>query len=524
MPSPVARLSLALALVLVAATGAVQATAPHDAHRIAPTPAPVPAVEQGAPNGSLNVTVRSGPGADWAALSSTDAIRTAVAADRLPATQVVTRSDPLVVAIEHGPLSEWVADGNATHRFRQRLDESAVTFRIRQTNPSVEREAKRVHLTPNATRVVADAANGTVYVVLDTNRTAVTYGPQDDDPTAARLRPGDEFGVTVTLSGASNLTDGARDRTAETGFQVRTRQARLAIDDDLRERIYVTPAPNRTISGVTNVRAGLDVTVLVRRQVETADETTTTVIRRRTVPVRAPGAAGNDDGANRFAASFDLGDVPEGTTATVAVLFDGRSLLERNATLVAVSPAADVRARGRADTAGPFPALRVDTSLSRGGFVLLHRGTASGPVAGVSEYLPPGTRENVTVYVGYPTNSSRPLVAVAHRDANHNHWFDSRTVDGPYATTGAAVARTNVTASPTTPSTGVTTRTRTDDGTTSTTESTATATTGVETNTSRSSPSTTATTGPGFGVAAALAGVLAGALGYSARSRSDPSG
>ncbi|WP_137287710.1 DUF7282 domain-containing protein [Halorussus salinisoli] len=95
-------------------------------------------------------------------------------------------------------------------------------------------------------------------------------------------------------------------------------------------------------------------------------------------------------------------------------------------------------------------------TLPEGGFVVVHdvRGMMGGgragergrdqprhDVYGVSEFLEPGTHENVTVELDDPLNDSQRVVAVAHRDPNGNQSFDflrsNRTADRPYMQQGS---------------------------------------------------------------------------------------
>lgn len=392
-------------------------------------------------NESMDVEVLSGPRIDWRALDTPQAIRAAVASGRLNRTSTVAVGDPLVLAVEHENLSESLDGGNATERFFARVSGNHTSLRIEQTNPTPERRPKTIQLTRNATRVVTDQANDRTYVVVDTPRVPVYYGDlsEDDRDDRTELRRDERFLANLTVLSGSNLTATGRSVAAEDDFSIREREARLSVDDDLAERIYVDPAPDQRIAGSTNVRAGRNVTVVVRWGGPNATEDAI----RRTVPVRA-----GEDGENRFSAAFDFGDVAENATASVDALFDGRSLVHSPANLVVVTLEASVHVRAvRPDAAGPYARVETDANLSRGGFVALHRDNATGQVVGISRYLGVGRHRNVSVYAGYPVAESGRLVAVAHRDPNHNHWFDGAS-DAPYATSGGATAATDYVLTP----------------------------------------------------------------------------
>ncbi|MFC7044239.1 hypothetical protein ACFQH6_01420 [Halobacteriaceae archaeon GCM10025711] len=87
-------------------------------------------------------------------------------------------------------------------------------------------------------------------------------------------------------------------------------------------------------------------------------------------------------------------------------------------------------------------------TLPEGGFVVIHddslfAGDAVGSVVGNSEYLEPGTHENVTVTLDESFNESVTLVAMAHLDTNENQVYDfsatNGTDDGPYTVGGEPV-------------------------------------------------------------------------------------
>jgi PGF-CTERM protein len=140
--------------------------------------------------------------------------------------------------------------------------------------------------------------------------------------------------------------------------------------------------------------------------------------------------------------------------------------------------------------------------------VVLHRGSPTGPVAGVSAWVLPGRHHNLTVYVGTPTDDAGDLVAVAHRDGDLDREFASASADPPYATSGAAVARTDFA-----PRLSPASTPRSPSGTTTTTTPDPTPAPPPPT----TSPPPTTTTTPGFGPVAALVAALVVAALLAAR-------
>lgn len=147
-------------------------------------------------------------------------------------------------------------------------------------------------------------------------------------------------------------------------------------------------------------------------------------------------------------------------------------------------------------------------TMSEGGFVTIHDsslldGNVVGSVVGTSEYLEPGTHENVSVTLNEPLTESQTLIAMSHLDTNDNQVYDFVTsggsadlpyvvdnnivVDPAYVTVeGGGGATTTTTETPTTtstttaaPTTGTSTTTQVGGGgaATSTTSTTGTTTT-----------------------------------------------
>lgn len=449
------------------------------------------------------LTVRSSPTAVWSQLDSVDAIRRAVSAGRLPTTDRVAVGDPLVLVIENGTLATALGDGNATSAFFERHNESAVVD-IEQYNPSPMRAPKRVTLQPTTTRVVVDSETNTTFVVVDTGRLAVSRddGTVSDD---AVLEDGDELGVRVVPSATMTAADDSL--SPVTTFRIVERVAGVFVDDDRLNRLYRAPTDGQSVSGLTNLAVGSNVTVVVRGDPETGPRESP-IERVEATVVARPDADADDRYPTQFEARLDLSDVAPNTTTTVEVRFDDRRINRSAPTMRVVGRNASLSVRETVSpvSADRYPAVQVDTSLSRGGFVVLHRGSPTGLVAGVSGYLPPGDHENVTVYVGTPTDASSELVAVVHRDAGYDHWFADAETDTPYATNGSAVARTGF--APTLPATTP--------APTATSTPTPTATPTGTPGDHTPAPRTTTTT-PGFGVVAGLLALCGAALLFARR-------
>jgi len=158
-------------------------------------------------------------------------------------------------------------------------------------------------------------------------------------------------------------------------------------------------------------------------------------------------------------------------------------------------------------------------TLANGGFVTIHDASllddeVLGSVRGSSEYLSPGTHEDVTVTLDDPVAEDGTFIAMPHRDTNGNEAYDFVSAeggsDGPYVAAGGAVVHSaSITAEgdmagETTEAMGEETTEAMGEGTT---EAMGEETTEPDTPGGESSGSS-----PGFGVVAALLAVLAAAV------------
>jgi flagellar protein FlaJ len=63
-------------------------------------------------------------------------------------------------------------------------------------------------------------------------------------------------------------------------------------------------------------------------------------------------------------------------------------------------------------------------SLSEGGFIVVHQSTADGKVLGVSEYLPAGTSEDITIQLDREVDDDETIVLVPHMDSDEDQIYD----------------------------------------------------------------------------------------------------
>ena len=92
-----------------------------------------------------------------------------------------------------------------------------------------------------------------------------------------------------------------------------------------------------------------------------------------------------------------------------------------------------------------------EVTLHNGGFVTIHDsslldGAVFDSVRGTSEYLGPGTHENVEITLDEPLEEDDTVIPMAHKDTNANQEYDFSSsdgqADGPYVAAGGAVITT----------------------------------------------------------------------------------
>lgn len=157
---------------------------------------------------------------------------------------------------------------------------------------------------------------------------------------------------------------------------------------------------------------------------------------------------------NRWIATIDLSSIEEGRTFLARLEHEGQVVETVEGTVGNASASVSF---DNQTVSGSTPVLTIRrVHLDLGGFVAIHHNSSLGPIVGVSDYLPPGTHENVTVRPETQMTGPTKLVAVAHLDSDCDRDFERviRDEDGAYVerrTTlnPGAVAATVIFSSPT---------------------------------------------------------------------------
>lgn len=452
-------------------------------------------------NRSLDrVSVLAAPGEAMADLTTPAAVR-AARANGTVANRTPFRDDVAVVALEGSGLGGAlrVQDGpNETARWFELTDGDPLSLSVTEHASTVGAEQVPVTLPvgPDATtRLVSDRRNDTYYLLVDLD---AALARERDDGDGREVRTDDAFVVNATVPADSPLASGARE-TATARFAVTDRSAAFAANEGPTP-VYLLPGENLTVDGSTNVRPGRSVTLLVEEPGSVGSFT-------RHVPV----TVGSD---GQFSTTLDLRHRTDGTNLTLTARFRGETLAGETLDVRVDDPSASVRFDNQ--SLNGTRVVVANVSLSRPGFVAVHRGGPRREMLGVSRHLAAGSHANVTVPLNasaLPAGSVR-VAAVAYRDGDRDGAFAGP--DGPdpaiernrRAVNDRAVvevvARSTPTPTPGTPTVTVT-PTATPPGTPTSRPPTDTGT--------ATATATTPTDGaglpvPGFGAAAAVAAVL----------------
>lgn len=422
-------LALVACLVAAAPLGVARAGVDGgDADTGAPASGHPPVSDGNADPAVHDVTAFVAPGN--ATIDDLDDLDRLRARERLVPSRRVALGDTLVLRVRATGLESAVAWGtNDTAGFFDAFDGPDATLRGVETEETVGTMRPPMELLladPRATTVIPDFADDAYYLVVDTAALRATVqGDDETDWFRSRVTTGDRVGFRVNASlPRSNGTP----TTATTTVEFVPPTVRLDANappgtDDW--RIWLRPAPDQRITGTTTIAPGRNVTVSV--EWAGGDARSATV---RVAPDRS------------FAVQLDLAGVPDGTTVEVRVAVgesaDGTGPVEARV----VEATAAIALRNGTTRAGEANgSVTVERlALAWGGFVVVHRGSRDGPIAGVSAYFPPGQYRNRTlVDPDFPTPGNRTVVAVVYRDRDGDGRLEPAT-DVPFRANGSVVS------------------------------------------------------------------------------------
>lgn len=435
-------------------------------------------------------------------------VRTAIATGSIePATEAVV-GETLVVAIDSDRLAAKMdaRNGSPTERFFAVLDGDA-SFRIAQTNPTVERPRKLARVGPE--NVTVHRAGSTTYVLVDTGALRLHFRGDEERP--ADIRDGDRFAVTFGHDLDEHETSGPE-------------VALYAVEAEVLTRYRPEPLRPDVVNRSVRVNVQPDEALFARLTLDGG--------RTTTVPVQPT------DRTGYHRVSLELGDVEPGTGYTLELVHDG-TVVDRfegtvskprgrvaDATLTEVRTEHLVTRSGSrvTETVDDHVAVNATVTLSHGGQVRVLDGTCERVG---SEWVEPGVETRLSIDLwrdGKPMRARNltdgGFVVRAFRDAGSGMVRYS----GPGAEATVGTDADGCQSAPGTPSggsSGDSTSTGTDDATPSpgTTLSTpGEGGAGAETGNGTGTVGPTASPGqPGFAVPATLVALLVVAIGRRRR-------
>lgn len=302
-----------------------------------------------------NLTVFRAPRDAASDLQSVEAVRTVRSASRGDSARRlddpnmtdhlrIAANETLVVAVRADGLEGAMADAEGTplSRFRQALREQDGSLSLRQTDETVT--PSREPLTPDvlnssATHLVADPANDSYYLVVDTERLWGEWAGSWGGPVRIGSYVGSGYAVQFSINGSLDQSLPA-DRVGADFRVVEPAMEYPRYSAESRARL---PAGNITVAGRTTVSPGTTLTATVSGIPNGSIERTVRVQRRESGPgVRL---------------ALDLSGVPTGTNLTVTFERDGAPIEGSLAAVVDASVAeeTDTERPTASPTATPSP-------------------------------------------------------------------------------------------------------------------------------------------------------------------------
>lgn len=435
-----------------------------------------------APNGSYDRL--TSPAALRAARANGTLVPASRGVDRTYVDAVIAYRDVTVhrIALEGNAtaLADRLAAGNGsapTHRFRALVVDGSVGFEYWGPSACPPELALNATVDRGALRVLPDADNETVSLVLDTDR--LRFYPLDggDPTTDTRVHGNHRF--ELRLPGAGALVN----RTVSGGADYDVRRGHAELTSRHEGLVRVDARDGQRLRGRTTLAPGSELTVRLVPYVGTdvTEVANATVDRNRT-----------------FVARFDLSEATKRTVYAVHIeSITTPPVVEAGVTFVAAENASGAIVDARNQTSEGRILYGPSITTTDGGFVTVRN--ASGGLVGVSDFQHPGAAV-AQIDLQRALQSSQPVTVTVYRDVNGNRAFDG--ADEPYRVDGSPVRdtamvelhRDDTPSSPPSPSP----------------TSTRTPTPVPSTETTTASTATTSPGQPGFGIGLAVLGVLVG--------------
>lgn len=364
---------------------------------------------------------------------------------------------------------------------------------IREANPGPNAQRQKFKLSPENFTVIPDYQNDTYYLV--TELSGVNEDKLEDEQNWEA-----QFGYLEYGSIGPNI-GGEQEGTAESVWTYL--EADATLDTNAEGLVILRNKEDQFLSGDTNVAPGTELTIRVQSLADDGAFLETLDTR-----------VGPDRSFNKTTDVFS--DKSAGINITAQVLRGGDEISDEYDGLMLGTATATVSFSDQVVADSQQEVVVDSATLSDGGFVAIHRGSATGPVIGTSKKLGPGTHSNIRVDLDQPISSATTLVAMPHLDTDDDnaYEFTGGAVDKPYTTNGAPVTSSATVTLDTPTPTPTATPTDTPEPTTAPPTDTPEPETETPTPTEADTPEPTTTSqdGPGFGVAVSVLALLAAAL------------
>ena len=349
--------------------------------------------------------------------------------------------DRVVIQVNASGLYGHLDDGDLGKIVSNTTDNEGVILYLEQSNEAANQDPKTFDLGDadgQKAELYVDPDNDTLFAVLDLRSFPALRNGND----AGNVEDGERYDVAFQVGIADN--DAGLDE-GDAGFNnVDDVEENPYVNDDDEElvatqlsivetdatfnglnqddELILSADEDVVVTGTTSVAPGTNLSVRLRSEgnfLLTAEDVEVTSDRT-------------------WRATFDLSDVEPGANFTATVRRGGSEISDEVDGRVLGPATASVRFNDQ-ESANGEQVVVASVTMSRGGFIAIHSGSASGPVIGSSKFLGAGTHSNVRIALDEPISEDTTLVAMPHRDDNSNNVYDFPEADAPYVADGSPV-------------------------------------------------------------------------------------
>ncbi|WP_459190653.1 DUF7282 domain-containing protein, partial [Halosimplex sp. J119] len=304
---------------------------------------------------------------------------------------------------------------NETSAFLSAVDTGILNASFSEENPGPNAQREEFDLTTSNTVVIPDYDNDTYYVGVD-------LAGVDEDKLENEIVYNASFAFE-SYSSVGPQIGGEGSGTVGSIWSYEDADASLNTNAD--DEVVIRNQEGQTLRGSTNVAPGTKLGLRVNSQSDTSPFLTTLNT--------------HVSGDRTFAATGDFSERGAGVNFTVRVRRGGDAISDSYDGRILAEPSGSLTFSDQSVAEDNQEVVVESATLSDGGFVAIHEGSASGDVIGTSRYLEAGTHSNVRVDLDTMVNETTTLVAMPHLDDNSNNLYDFPEADAPYSVNGTTV-------------------------------------------------------------------------------------